>query len=142
MSIKTHCKRIVLVWALSLSALWATNIPGTITLYNDSPFILTASVYSHSGDFLGQVTLQPGQQKNFVSNLGSTGIDRPGSPEVSITPYRVIWQCASGGYYSMCTDASVGAFVRATYCPGQLHCAPKEEKKKPGAPPPPPPKNQ
>jgi hypothetical protein len=135
-------RRLLYLFLFCHSALFATNIPGTITLFNDSPFILTASVYTNTGSFLGTVTLQPGQQSNFVTNVYSTPVNRPGTPTTSITPYRVIWQCAGGGFYSMCTDASVGAFVRATACPGQLYCTPKEDQKKqkevgpPGAGPP------
>lgn len=115
-------------------SLWATQIPGTITLLNDSPYILTASVYTQSGDYLGQATLQPGEQKNFTSNLSSTNLNRPGKPDVSITPYRIVWSCAGGGVYSTCHDGSVGAFVRANSCPGPLFCSPKEEKQKPPPP--------
>lgn len=110
-------------------ATWA--IPGTITLYNDSPYILTATVYTNSGDYLGQSVLQPGEQKNFTTNLSSTNLERPGFPEVSITPYRILWTCAGGGTYSMCTDGSVGSFVRATFCPGTHFCTPKEKEPKP-----------
>jgi hypothetical protein len=115
--------------------LFATQIPGAITLMNDSPYILTATVYTHSGDYLGQVTLQPGQQKNFTTNLSSTTLSRPGSSDVSITPYRIIWTCPSGGVYSMARDGSVGSFVRASECPGPLSCSEKEppkEEPKPG----------
>lgn len=112
--------------------IWATQISGTITLMNDSPYILTASVYASSGEFLGQTTLQAGEQKNFTSNLTSTGLSRPGHPEVSITPYRIIWTCSGGGVYSMSTEGSVGSYVRASACPGQHICSsPKEEKEKP-----------
>lgn len=104
-------------------------VPGEITLHNDSPHILTASVFAASGDFLGQITLQPGQQKNFTTNLYSTNLNRPGRPDVSITPYRVIWQCSEGGVYSMCTDGSAGAYIRANACPGQLVCTPKKDQK-------------
>ena len=113
------------------SPLWATQIQGTITLMNDAPFILTATVYTQSGDFLGQVTLQPGEQKNFTTNLSSTNLSRPGHSDVSITPYRIIWTCAGGGVYSMCQDGAVGSYVRASSCPGQLYCSPKEEGLKP-----------
>lgn len=102
-------------------------VQGQIILHNDSPYILTASVFTATGDYLGQITLQAGQQKNFTTNLYSTELNRPGRPDVSITPYRVIWQCASGGVYSMCTDGSAGSYVRATACPGQLYCTPKKE---------------
>jgi hypothetical protein len=118
------------------ASLWATTIQGTITLMNDSPYILTATVYTHSGDYLGQVTLQPGEQKNFTSNLSSTNLNRPGLPDVSIMPYRIIWSCAGGEVYSMAQDGSAGSFVRASECPGNLFCTPKPEpppKKEPPA---------
>lgn len=110
--------------------LFATQIPGTIILLNDSPYILTASVYTQSGEYLGQTTLQPGEQKNFTSNFESTDLSRPGFPSTSITPYRVIWSCAGGGVYSMCHDGSVGSLIRANSCPGQQFCSPKEEQQK------------
>lgn len=110
------------------SSIWATQIPGTITLMNDSPYILTATVYASNGEYLGQLTLQPGEQQKFTTNLYSTQLSRPGSSEVSITPYRVIWTCAGGEVYSMCRDGSVGSLVRANECPGRLFCSPKEEK--------------
>ena len=109
------------------ASLWANTYQGTIALLNDSPYILTATVYTHSGDYLGQVTLQPGEQKNFTSNLSSTSLNRPGFPDVSILPYRVIWSCAGGEVYSMAQDGSSGSFIRASECPGQLFCTPKPE---------------
>lgn len=109
----------------------ATSFPGEITLVNDSPYILTASVFTNSGAYMGQVSLQPGQQKNFVTSLNSTGLTRPGFPDVSITPYRIIWQCAGGEVYTMCTDGSVGAYVRASACEGTRQCSPKQQKTPP-----------
>ncbi len=105
----------------------APSTPGSLMLLNDSPFILTATVYAKSGEYLGQVTIQPGAQSNFTTNLSSTGIDRPGMPSVSITPYRVVWQCASGGYYSMCASVATGSLVRANECPGLQYCNPKKD---------------
>lgn len=107
-------------------AIWATQIPGTIILLNDSPFILTATVYAHSGDFLGQATLQPGEQKNFTSNLSSTSLSRPGISDVSITPYRIIWTCSGGGMYSTNQNGSSSSLIRATDGTGQQTCTPKE----------------
>ncbi len=123
-------KRALLICFLLLqSSLWSvTSFPGEITLVNDSPYILTASVFTNSGAYLGQVTLLPSQQKNFVTNLGSSNLNRPGFPEVSITPYRIIFQCAGGEVYSMCQDGAVGAYVRASSCQGQLQCSPKQRK--------------
>lgn len=134
-------KKALLLFLLCSFAWASPPVQGQITLHNDSPYILTASVFANSGEYLGQITLQPGQQKNFTSNLYATNLNRPGRPNVSITPYRIIWQCSGGGVYSMCTDGAAGAYVRANACPGQLVCSPKEEQKgasagAPAAPPP------
>lgn len=103
---------------------------GSVLLLNDSPFILTATVQASDGTFLGQFSIQPGQQKNFTQNLSTTIFRSPGVPEVSLTPFTVIWQCPSEGFYSMCTQASPGSLVKANDCPGNHFCNPKEEKQK------------
>lgn len=100
---------------------------GSILLYNDSTFILTAIVQAADGTYLGQYTIQPGQQKNVTQNLFPTPILRPGTPQVSLTPYTVIWQCASGGHYCSCIGVSPGSLVRASDCPGAHFCKPKKK---------------
>jgi hypothetical protein len=74
--------------------------------------------------------LQPGQQKNFTQNLFTTPLRHPGQPQVSLTPFTVVWQCGSEGYYSMCTQVSPGSLVRANDCPGSHFCNPKANKNK------------
>ena len=130
---KKICLLFFIAFCIIRASLGATQIQGGITLVNDSPFILTATVYTSSGDYLGQVILQPGEQKNYTTNLSSTNLSRPGFPNVSITPYRIVWTCAGGGFYSMCTDGAVGSVIQASLCPGQHYCTPKEEQQKPPA---------
>lgn len=103
---------------------------GSILLYNDSPFILTATVQASDGTFLGEFSIQPNQQKNFTQNLSPTDYKHPSKPQVSLTPYTVVWQCPSEGFYSMCTNVSPGALVKANDCPGYRYCNPKQEQKK------------
>jgi hypothetical protein len=103
---------------------------GTILLYNDAPYILTATIQASDGTFLGQFSVQPNQQKNFTQGLSPTGYTHPGKPQVSLTPYTVIWQCPSEGFYSMCTNVSPGDMVKANSCPGYHFCSPKQEEKK------------
>lgn len=103
---------------------------GTILLYNDSPYILTATIVAYDGSYLGQFSVQPGQQRNFTQNLSTTQYKHPGTPDISLTPYRVIWQCASDDYYSMCTNVGPGQMVRANDCAGYRVCQPKPEQKK------------
>lgn len=102
---------------------------GSILLYNDSPFILTATIQASDGTYLGEFSIQPNQQKNFTTNLSPTQYSHPGRPDVSLTPYIVTWQCPSEGYYSMCTQVSPGSMIKANDCPGYRFCSPKQEKK-------------
>lgn len=103
---------------------------GSIMLYNDSPFILTATIQAADGSYLGQVSLQPGQQRNFTQNLFNTQYEHPGAPDISLTPFTVTWQCSSEEFYSMCTGIGPGSLVRANDCLGTRVCKPKPEQKK------------
>lgn len=118
----------ILVLLLSPFLLFAAPDSGSILLYNDSPFILTATIQASDGTYLGELTIQPNQQKNFTTNLSPAQYDHPGRPDVSLTPYIVIWQCPSEGFYSMCTRVSPGSMVRANDCPGLRFCNPKKSK--------------
>ncbi len=107
--------------------LFAGPDSGGILLYNDSPFILTATIQASDGTYLGQISVQPSEQKNFTTHLSPAKYKHPGTPDVSLTPYIVIWQCPSRGFYSMCHRVSPGSMVRANDCPGLQFCNPKEE---------------
>jgi hypothetical protein len=112
---------------------WAGTNDGSILLVNDSSFILTATIQAADGTFLGQFSIQPGQQKNFTSNLNPTSYSHPAAPDVSLTPYTVIWQCPSEGYYSMCSNVSPGALCKANDCGGNHFCSPKQQEEKPAS---------
>lgn len=109
--------------------IFAGSDNGSILLVNDSPFILTATIQASDGTYLGEFTIQPNQQQNFTTNLSPTVYEHPGRPDVSLTPFLVIWQCPSEGYYSMCTQVSPGAMIKANDCPGLHFCSPKQENK-------------
>jgi hypothetical protein len=130
----SHPLRYFLFFLLIPLFLRATPNDGSILLMNDSPFILTAVVQASDGTFLAQFSIQPGQQRNFTTNVGPTRYQNPGQPDISMTPYKVVWQCPSEGYYSMCSEVSPGALCRANGCPGNHFCSPKQDKKKDQAP--------
>lgn len=100
---------------------------GTVFLMNDSPFLLSATVLAADGSYLGQVSVQPGQQVTFTQSLSATSYQFPGKPRVSLTPFTVIWQCPSRGYYSVCRMVSPGSAVMANDCSGNHFCEPKKE---------------
>jgi hypothetical protein len=107
---------------------------GTLLLHNDTTMILTAVIMAADGTYLGQFSVQPGQQRKWTSNLYPSGYMRPGTPDISLTPYTVIWQCPSEGIFSMCTGVSPGSYINATVCDGSHHCMPKKEEKKEAPP--------
>lgn len=122
--------------ALLLLPIWAragTN-DGTLLLHNDSTVILTAVIQASDGSYLGQFSVQPGQQRKFTTNMYPAAYLRPGMPDISLTPYTVVWQGPSDELFSMETGVQPGAYVRATWCPGKHYSAPKKELKKEAPP--------
>jgi hypothetical protein len=99
-------------------------------LQNDSVHILTATIIASDGSYLGQFTVQPGQQRNFTTNLRNTGYTHPGTPDISLTPYTVIWQCPSDEIYSQNTVVSPGSLVKPGLGFGPLICRPKKQEQK------------
>jgi len=121
-------RALLLLLFLPFCARAGTN-DGTILLHNDTTFILTAIIQASDGSYLGQFSVQPGQQRNFTTNMFTTMYVHPGTPDISLTPYTVIWQCPSQGIYTTCTGVSPGAYVKASACEGTRFCAPKQEQK-------------
>lgn len=108
---------------------FAGSNSGSLMLHNDTAYILTAVIQASDGSYLGQVSVQPGQQRNFTTNMTNSGFVRPGTPNISLTPYRVIWQCPSEGIYSSSNSVSPGSYVKASLCEGVHHCSAKEKEK-------------
>lgn len=98
-----------------------------VSLYNDTPFELTATVEAADGTLLGQITIQPGVQQNWTENQ-AFALNVPQKPTASVTPYRVIWKCNEGDVFALCSWVSPGSDVRASLCPGQHFCKQKDKK--------------
>ncbi len=102
----------------------------SVTLLNDSPFELTATVLAADGTFLGQEVFHPGDQINWDTQHTSTQLDIPMDSSVSVTPYTVVWKCNYKGFYSMCMNVPAGGFVSANNCEGPHYCEPKPKPQK------------
>ena len=122
--------RVWLTFLLIPFAIIAGTNDGTILLQNDSVHILTATIVASDGSYLGQLTVQPGQQSNFTKNLNPTTYKRAGAPNISLTPYTVIWQCSSEDVYSQNTVVSPGSLVKAGLGMGPMICKPKQKQEK------------
>lgn len=103
----------------------------SLVLINDSPFELTAVVQSASGVVLGQENLQPNEQRQWTVDMVSTEIKEIYNSTTSVTPFTVVWKCAYKGYYSINSNVSPGATVKAQDGVGSKECTlpPKKTKK-------------
>ena len=106
-----------------LTALYA----GDLWVTNDSPFPLIAQVFGSAGTF-GEKQLAAGEQWHWSDSKAVSGTST--DPNLSVTPYTVIWYCAKGGNaYGTNTNVGVGAWVRAQASDGAKIC-PLPKKKK------------
>ena len=69
-----------------------------------------------------------------ANHLSLSPYVHPGTPDISLTPYTVVWQCPSQGLYATCTNVSPGAYIKASDCDGNRFCSPKPDQKKEPAP--------
>lgn len=105
-------------------SLLTSNCFGTsLTIYNDSPHPLTATILSAQGKQLKVVTINPQQTAQW---------DDPSLPNTvfSQTPYTVIFECKTGGHFGTFRNVSPGAWVTPSGATGgQGYCKPKQDNK-------------
>ena len=102
----------------------------SLLLINDSFYPLTAEVRAANGEVLGAFPIGPGEKQNFMVDLSRTHLKNPGSPSNSITPYSVVWKCSYKGIFSVNSNISPGALVRASNGDGGKYCESKPEEQK------------
>lgn len=100
----------------------------SVTLLNDSPFELTALVQGADGTHLGEEHLQPGEQRQWSTDIKKTDVKEIYDAPSSLTPFTIIWKCAYKGYYSINNEVAPASLVKATDGDGAKTCAPKPEK--------------
>ena len=100
---------------LFLPALCLAN---TLTLINDSPFTLTATIYDATGNMLGEISLDRGSTGEWSDSVGFNTEDVP----MSMTPYIVNWYCMNGDPFSTCSEVPAGSTTAALSCVGAQEC--------------------
>jgi len=127
-------KKSLLFLLISIFFFIGTSYAMSLTLYNDSPYELTALIKSAGGKLLGQEILQPREERIWNTELSTSDDysieENVDQPEKSLTPYMVIWKCPYGGNYSIDVEVQPGAYVNANYGQGAHYCRPKKEKQK------------
>lgn len=100
---------------------------GDLWVTNDSPFPLLAQVYGATGIFDEKV-LAPGEQWHWSDKKPISGPST--DPNLSVTPYTVIWYCSKGGNpYGTNSNVPVGSWVRAQTAEGSKMCPLPKNKK-------------
>jgi hypothetical protein len=92
----------------------------SLTLFNNSPFTLTATVIAADGTNLGQFTINPQNGAQWTDQYEMAGTSA--NPNASQTPYTIIWYCPEGTEYGINTQQSPGAYVTSGSAQGNLSC--------------------
>ncbi len=97
-----------LFYSLALILFATIAHAGSVRLYNDTSFPLTAEVLSADGKTLGKKEVNEHQTVTWEGGWS-------GSTTGSETPYTVRWFCKVGGKaYSLCSNVGTGAMVAAS----------------------------
>lgn len=105
---------------LCLAFFWTSLFAGSVTVYNDSPFPLTATIISADGQTKGTVTVEPQHQSTWQE-------PSQGTPVWSETPYTVIFTCKTGKQFGVVSNIGQGSLVTAMQSSGNLYCEPEKK---------------
>ncbi|GAB4193525.1 MAG: hypothetical protein Tsb0015_16280 [Simkaniaceae bacterium] len=98
----------------------------SVVLFNDSPFILKATVISADGETLGTFTIYPQRQTTWQDSY-------LGTSQFSQTPYTVIWTCKDGNEFGINYQVATGGMATPLSSSGRRYCKP-EKKREPRIP--------
>jgi hypothetical protein len=96
-------------------ASWANSV----TLMNDSDYMLKANLYDANGTLLGEFVLNPREATQWSDDYLNFGTE---SYYASELPYSVNWSCMNGSAFGSCNDVAAGAVVTAQSCGGAQQC--------------------
>ena len=88
---------------------------GSVRIYNDSPYQLSAKILAADGSHQGSLSLAPQQQTLWQDSSG-------GNSTWSLTPYTVILTCNNGKSFGTITGVSQGATVSTSTAQGPRFC--------------------
>jgi len=100
----------------------------SVVLYNDSSFVLTATIRSARGAILGSVTVKPNDSTIWQETSS-------GAPAFSETPYTVNWTCEHGSPFAVSVNVPSGGTATPLNASGAHYCQPPEKKDQETTPP-------
>ena len=112
---KRLCGLFVVVFVFAQVMSWANSV----TLLNNSPYRLQATIYDATGALLGQFTINSQDATLWSDNDENFGTENQYASQI---PYTVNWYCMSGGSYGTCSNVAAGSTVTAQSCGGNQEC--------------------
>ncbi|PCI77194.1 hypothetical protein COB21_03410 [Candidatus Aerophobetes bacterium] len=94
----------------------------SVSIYNDSPFHLTAEILLADGSNKGKVQLPPLNMTTWHAELGNA--------VWSQTPFTVIFTCRNGSQYGVFSGVQTGATITALTSQGKRYCQKVKKDKK------------
>ena len=110
----------VLMFILAVSAGYANSV----SLVNDSPYTLKATIYDANGQMLGEFVLNPNDATLWSDDYQNWGTE---SSDASQIPYSVNWTCMGGRAYGNCQNVAAGSVVTAQSCGGAQECPQQQQ---------------
>jgi hypothetical protein len=107
------------IFFLLLIIAQTNNWANSVSLLNDTPYTLRATIYDANGNLLGEFTLNSRDATLWSDNYENFGTE---SQYASQIPYTVNWYCMNGGSYGTCENVAAGATVTAQSCGGDQEC--------------------
>jgi hypothetical protein len=115
-------KKLFLVFMFILAA--GVCFANSVSLMNDSPYTLKATIYDANGELLGEFTLNPRDASVWSDDYQNFGTE---SGDASQIPYSVNWTCMNGGSYGTCQNVAAGSVVTAQSCGGAQECPQQQQ---------------
>lgn len=105
---------------LTLLSLPFFGFSAAVTVFNDSPFVLNATILDATGQIKGKITLAPQHQMKWQDSQQNVST-------FSETPFTVIFTCSDGTEYGVSNDIPQSSFVSATASNGRHFCKPRKQ---------------
>ncbi|MGL4347839.1 MAG: hypothetical protein ACRCSV_00035 [Chlamydiales bacterium] len=89
-------------------------------LYNDSPYVLNASILSADGAQLDSVLMQPRQRRTWYRQAVINS-------NTSMTPFTVVWTCRNGADFGVSYQVNAGGVATPLSSTGPRYCKPEKK---------------
>ena len=107
------------IFAIGFMFMWGAGWANSVTLMNDSSYMLRATIYDANGTLLGEFILNPRDATLWSDDDEDFGSETFYAAQL---PYTVQWFCMNGSPYGSCNNVSAGAVVTAQSCGGAQEC--------------------